>query len=47
MAQATKSTGAEHVHWNLADLFASPDDPEIEAWLAHDLENARSFEKKS
>src|SRR5690348_3034704 len=46
MAQATKSTGAENVRWNLTDLFASPDDPEIEAWLAHDIENARAFEKK-
>src|SRR5689334_4452534 len=46
MAQATKSTGAENVRWDLSDLFASPDDPEIEAWLAHDLERARSFEKK-
>ncbi|HKW07747.1 MAG TPA: M3 family oligoendopeptidase [Candidatus Dormibacteraeota bacterium] len=46
MAQATKQTGAESVRWNLGDLFASPDDPEIEAWLAHDLERAREFEKK-
>jgi oligoendopeptidase F len=46
MVQATKSTGAENVRWNLSDLFASPDDPEIEAWLARDLESARSFEKK-
>jgi oligoendopeptidase F len=46
MAQATKSTGAENVRWNLTDLFASPDDPEIEAWLAHDIENAKAFEKK-
>ncbi|HEV2140961.1 MAG TPA: M3 family oligoendopeptidase, partial [Candidatus Dormibacteraeota bacterium] len=46
MAQATKSTGAENVRWNLSDLFASPDDPEIEASLAHDLESARSFEER-
>jgi len=46
MVQATKSTGAENVRWNLSDLFASPDDPEIEAWLAHDLESARTFEKR-
>ena len=46
MAQATKSTGAENVRWNLSDLFASPDDPEIEAWLAHDLDSARSFEER-
>ncbi|HKC18218.1 MAG TPA: hypothetical protein VKE27_01170, partial [Candidatus Dormibacteraeota bacterium] len=46
MAQAIKSTGAELVHWNLNDLFASPDDPEIESWLAHDLESATSFETK-
>jgi len=46
MAQATKSTGAEKVRWNLSDLFASPVDPEIEAWLAHDLDSARSFETR-
>jgi oligoendopeptidase F len=46
MVQAIKSTGAESIHWNLSDLFASPDDPEIEAWLAHDIESARSFEKR-
>src|SRR5579864_99898 len=45
MAQATKSTGAENVRWDLSDLFASPDDPEIESWLAHDIESAISFEK--
>src|SRR5260370_15512701 len=46
MVQAAKSTGAEHVHWNLSDLFVSPDDPEIEASVAHDIANARSFEKR-
>jgi oligoendopeptidase F len=46
MVQATKSTGAENVRWDLSDLFASPDDPEIEAWLARDLESASSFEKR-
>ncbi|HET9781217.1 MAG TPA: M3 family oligoendopeptidase [Candidatus Dormibacteraeota bacterium] len=46
MVQAAKSTGAEQIRWNLADLFAAPDDPEIESWLAHDLDTAREFEKK-
>lgn len=46
MAQATRQTGAEHIRWNLNDLFASPDDPEIESWLAHDLDTAIAFEKK-
>jgi oligoendopeptidase F len=44
MAQALKSTGAETVRWNLSDLFASPDDPQIEATLARELERARAFE---
>src|SRR5215472_3338490 len=46
MAQATKSTGAEKIRWNLADLFASPEDPELDAWLAHDLERAVEFERR-
>ena len=37
-------TGAEDVRWNLSDLFASPDDPKIEAALARDLERAKAFE---
>ncbi|TMF93783.1 MAG: M3 family oligoendopeptidase [Chloroflexi bacterium] len=44
MAQALKMTGAEDVRWNLSDLFASPDDPKIEAALARDLERAKAFE---
>jgi oligoendopeptidase F len=46
MPQATKQTGAERVRWNLSDLFSSPDDPEIESWLANDLETAKGFEEK-
>lgn len=46
MAQATKSTGAETVLWDLSDLFASPDDPKIEQALARELERAKSFEEK-
>ena len=41
-----KTTGAEAVRWNLSDLFASPDDPEIEATLARELEHAKAFEAK-
>ena len=44
MAQALETTGAEHVRWNLSDLFASPDDPSIEASLERDLERAKAFE---
>ena len=41
-----KTTGAETVRWNLSDLFASPDDPEIEATVARELEHAQGFEAK-
>ena len=44
VAQALKMTGAEDIRWNLSDLFASPDDPKIEAALARDLERAKAFE---
>src|SRR5439155_3675100 len=44
VAQALKMTGAEDVRWSLSDLFASPDDPKIEAALARDLERAKAFE---
>ncbi|HEY3085387.1 MAG TPA: M3 family oligoendopeptidase [Candidatus Dormibacteraeota bacterium] len=46
MAKALKTTGAEDVRWNLSDLFASPDDPEIEASLQQQLERAQAFEAK-
>ena len=46
MAQATRTTGAETVRWDLSDLFASPDDPRIEQSLARELERATSFEAK-
>ena len=45
MSQATTSTGAESVRWDLSDLFASPSDPKIEATLKHALERAVEFEK--
>jgi oligoendopeptidase F len=45
-ASAVKTTGAEDVRWDLSDLFASPDDPAIEATLARDLERAKAFESK-
>ena len=41
---STTTTGAEKVRWNLSDLFASPDDPQIEATLARELEHAKAFE---
>ena len=43
---STTTTGAEKVRWNLSDLFASPDDPRLEASLAHELERAKAFEVK-
>src|SRR5206468_12916431 len=46
MAQATTSTGAESVRWDLTDLFASPTDPAIEAWMDPTPETARAFEAK-
>ncbi|HET7419957.1 MAG TPA: M3 family oligoendopeptidase [Candidatus Dormibacteraeota bacterium] len=46
MAQATKSTGAETVRWDLSDLFSSPDDPKIEQALARELDRAKSFEAR-
>jgi oligoendopeptidase F len=45
MAQATTSTGAESVRWDLSDLFASPTDPKIEATLKRALDRAVAFEK--
>src|SRR5260370_26804646 len=46
MAQATKTTGAGSVRWDLSDLFKSPTDPAIEATLADALERARAFEER-
>jgi len=44
VAQATTSTGAENVRWDLSDLYTSPTDPQIEAVLAEGLEQAERFE---
>jgi len=44
MAQATKTTGAENVRWDLTDLFKSPTDPAIEETLADALKRAQAFE---
>ena len=44
MAQATTSTGAEDVRWDLSDLYSSPTDPQIEVVLAEGLEQAERFE---
>src|SRR2546423_6268513 len=46
MAQATTSTGAESVRWDLTDLFKSPTDPAIERQLADSLKRAREFEAR-
>src|SRR6202158_6240781 len=46
MAQATKTTGAEKVRWDLSDLFKSPTDPALETTLAKSLELAKEFEAK-
>ncbi|HEX7263680.1 MAG TPA: oligoendopeptidase F, partial [Candidatus Dormibacteraeota bacterium] len=46
MAQATKTTGAEQVRWDLSDLFKSPTDPAIETSLADALKRARDFEAR-
>src|ERR1700694_4606957 len=44
MAEATKTTGAEEVRWDLSELYASPTDPKIEAVLKQGLEDAQAFE---
>src|SRR5712692_1272951 len=46
MAQATKTTGAESVRWDLSDLFKSPTDPAIGAALAEALKRAQAFEER-
>jgi oligoendopeptidase F len=46
MAQATKITGAENVHWDLSDLFESPTDPAIEVALTDALQRGQAFEAK-
>src|SRR5713101_6871609 len=46
MAQATKTTGAESVRWDLTDLFKSPTDPAIESTLAEALKRAQAFEER-
>jgi oligoendopeptidase F len=38
-------TGAESVRWDLSEMYASPEDPAIEAVLAEALEFAREFEQ--
>src|SRR6266851_3371224 len=44
MAQATKTTGAEQIRWDLTDLFQSPTDPAIEETLAEAQTRAKAFE---
>jgi len=43
VSQATASTGAENVRWDLSDLFTSPTDPAIEEQLAGSLKAAQAF----
>jgi oligoendopeptidase F len=43
---ATTVTGAEHVEWNLDDLFESPDDPRLESDLAEASAAARAFRER-
>src|SRR6202158_5373278 len=46
MAQATKTTGAEQVRWDLTDLFQSPTDPAVEETLAEAQTRAVAFEAR-
>src|SRR5216684_2688505 len=46
MAQATKTTGAEQVRWDLTDLFQSPTDTAIEETLAEAQTRAVAFEAR-
>ncbi len=46
MSQATASTGAENVRWDLSDLFDGPTDPAIERRLDDSLKAAREFEER-
>src|SRR5216683_2817231 len=46
MAQATKTTGAEQIRWDLTDLFQSPTDPAIEETLAEAQTRAKAFEAR-
>jgi len=46
VAQATASTGAENVRWDLSDLYRSPTDPAIEEQLAGSLKAAQEFETR-
>ncbi|HEX6547859.1 MAG TPA: M3 family oligoendopeptidase, partial [Candidatus Dormibacteraeota bacterium] len=41
----TEKTGAEDVRWHLEEIFASPEDPAIEAGLAEGLDFAQEFER--
>lgn len=37
------TTGAENVRWDLRDLYAAPDDPQLDADMAHALALAHAF----
>lgn len=41
-----KETGSEHVHWDLSDLYQSPDDPELVRDQKNVLDSAELFAKK-
>ena len=42
----TATTGAEHVSWDLTDVYAAPDDPQFEADLDAGRERARAFAER-
>ncbi|HSO02659.1 MAG TPA: hypothetical protein VLS46_09045, partial [Gaiellaceae bacterium] len=43
---ATMATGAEHVEWNLDDLFEGPDDPRLESELDEAGAAATAFRER-
>jgi oligoendopeptidase F len=46
MTQTLPTTGAEEVRWDLSALYASPQDPAIEATLAEAVVKAQRFEER-
>ena len=43
---SAQPTGAEAVAWDLSDLYASPDDPQLDADIAQALDDARAFRER-
>lgn len=46
MATATHTTGAEQIRWDLTDLYAGPDDPQLDADLARARTDAAAFRER-